>query len=49
MLQANAVSARIELDLRVGAALTRTQTMGLQVQIGTLADKMMSYGPYSIP
>ncbi|SCZ88447.1 BZ3500_MvSof-1268-A1-R1_Chr2-1g04416 [Microbotryum saponariae] len=30
MRQVNAVAARMDLDLRVGAALTRTQTLGLQ-------------------
>lgn len=44
MLQANAVAARIDLDLRVGAALTRTQTMGLQARFGELAEKVISYG-----
>lgn len=44
MAQANAVSARIELDLRIGAILTRTQTLGLQGAFTELADKVISYG-----
>lgn len=43
MRQANAVSARMELDLRVGAALTRTQTIGLQGKIAALTN-VVSYG-----
>ena len=42
--QANAVSARIELDLRLGAAFTRYQTLTLQALGGDLADKVISYG-----
>lgn len=42
--QANAVSARIELDLRLGAAFTRYQTLTLQALGGDLADKVVSYG-----
>lgn len=49
MLQAAAVQARIELDLRVGAALTRTQTLGLQARVPTLDDKIVSYGPCQFP
>lgn len=49
MLQANAVSARTELDLRVGAALTRTQTLGLQRHIPSLSEKLVSYGPCQFP
>ncbi|KAL8293634.1 hypothetical protein RQP46_000335 [Phenoliferia psychrophenolica] len=49
MRQANAVSARMELDLRVGAALTRVQTMGLQTRVPTLADNTISYGPCQFP
>lgn len=44
MRQAEAVEARIALDLRIGAAFTRLQTMGLQHRIPELADKVMSYG-----
>jgi DNA topoisomerase-3 len=44
MRQAAAVEARIALDLRIGAAFTRLQTMGLQNRIPELADKVMSYG-----
>lgn len=42
--QVNAVEARIELDLRIGYAFTRLQTMSLQALGGPLADKMLSYG-----
>lgn len=42
--QANAVSARIELDLRLGAAFTRYQTLTLQTLGGSLEDKLISYG-----
>ena len=37
----------MDLDLRVGAALTRTQTMGLQNRFADLADKLISYGALS--
>lgn len=49
MRQANAVSARMDLDLRVGAALTRTQTMGLQNRFADLSDKLISYGTFLPP
>ncbi len=42
--QANAVAARIELDLRIGAALTRLQTLSLQTMGPELAEQMLSYG-----
>jgi len=42
--QANAVSARIELDLRLGAAFTRYQTLTLQALGGDLENKIVSYG-----
>ncbi|SCV72038.1 BQ2448_4732 [Microbotryum intermedium] len=44
MRQVNAVAARMDLDLRVGAALTRTQTLGLQGRFAALAEKIISYG-----
>lgn len=44
MLQANAVAARIDLDLRVGAAMTRTQTLGLQARFPAILEKVISYG-----
>jgi DNA topoisomerase-3 len=50
--QANAVSARIELDLRLGAAFTRLQTMALQNMIPTQGDergKVISYGSCQFP
>ncbi|KAH7082299.1 DNA topoisomerase 3-beta [Paraphoma chrysanthemicola] len=50
--QANAVSARIELDLRLGAAFTRMQTMALQNMIPTQGEergKVISYGSCQFP
>jgi DNA topoisomerase-3 len=44
MLQANAVAARIDLDLRVGAAMTRTQTLGLQARFPGILENVISYG-----
>lgn len=44
MQQSNAVAARIELDLRIGAAFTRLQTIALQRLGGPLDQKMISYG-----
>ncbi|WAQ88490.1 hypothetical protein PtA15_9A617 [Puccinia triticina] len=44
MNQVYAVQARMELDLRIGAALTRCQTMGLQTRFQQLADSLISYG-----
>ncbi|KAM0753285.1 prokaryotic type I DNA topoisomerase [Meredithblackwellia eburnea MCA 4105] len=49
MRQANAVAARMELDLRVGAALTRTQTLGLQNKVAGLEESIISYGPCQFP
>jgi DNA topoisomerase-3 len=42
--QANAVAARIELDLRIGAAFTRLQTLQLQTVVTALKEKIISYG-----
>lgn len=49
--QAEAVSARIELDLRLGAAFTRMQTLSLRPMIEHLAaeSKMISYGSCQFP
>ena len=45
MRQANAVEARINLDLKIGAAFTRLTTMGLQSRIAGIEDKqVISYG-----
>ena len=44
--QANAVAARIELDLRIGAAFTRLQTLQLQTMGGELDGRVISYGRY---
>lgn len=47
LAQANAVEARILLDLRIGAAFTRLQTLTLQSQIAQLADTgVISYGAF---
>ena len=42
--QANAVAARIELDLRIGASFTRLQTLQLQGLGAALTDRILSYG-----
>ena len=44
--QVNAVAARIELDLRLGAAFTRFQTLSLQTMGAELADQIISYGSF---
>lgn len=44
MGQVNAVAARIDIDLRVGSALTRVQTLGLQGKFPALESKIISYG-----
>lgn len=46
MRQADAVDVRISLDLRVGAAFTRLQTMGLQNRLPDLGQKVISYGTF---
>ncbi|KAL6237636.1 hypothetical protein BDW75DRAFT_228501 [Aspergillus navahoensis] len=47
--QANAVAARIELDLRIGAAFTRLLTLQLQNLHVTLTQKVISYGSCQFP
>ncbi|PCH07497.1 DNA topoisomerase, type IA [Penicillium occitanis (nom. inval.)] len=47
--QANAVAARIELDLRVGAAFTRLQTLQLQTLGSPLDQGPISYGSCQFP
>ncbi|KAJ6131555.1 hypothetical protein N7523_001261 [Penicillium sp. IBT 18751x] len=47
--QANAVAARIELDLRIGAAFTRLQTLQLQAVVAALKEKVISYGSCQFP
>ena len=42
--QVNAVAARIELDLRIGAAFTRLTTLTLQVLGGDVRERVVSYG-----
>ncbi|KAI9102732.1 DNA topoisomerase [Phlyctochytrium arcticum] len=49
MRQAAAVDARSELDLRVGAAFTRFQTLQLSSQFGELDKKVLSYGLCQFP
>lgn len=44
MQQSNAVAARIELDLRIGAAFTRLQTVALRKLGGPLNQATISYG-----
>lgn len=43
-LQVNAVAARIELDLRIGYAFTRFNTLTLQTMGGDLSERVISYG-----
>lgn len=47
--QANAVAARIELDLRIGAAFTRFQTLSLQQLSPKLENQILSYGSCQFP
>ncbi|KAL8928129.1 MAG: hypothetical protein Q9172_001039 [Xanthocarpia lactea] len=48
--QVNAVAARIELDLRLGAVFTRFTTLTLQALGGELADqRVISYGSCQFP
>ncbi|KAK7893753.1 DNA topoisomerase [Exophiala xenobiotica] len=45
----NAVTARIELDLRIGAAFTRLQTLQLQSLSENLSQAVISYGSCQFP
>jgi DNA topoisomerase-3 len=47
--QVNAVAARIELDLRIGAAFTRLQSLELQRLSENLRDQIISYGSCQFP
>lgn len=47
--QANAVAARMEIDLRLGAAFTRFQTLCLQNMGEELQDRIISYGSCQFP
>ena len=44
MRQAEAVDARIELDLRIGASFTRFQTLSFQRRYPGLEEGVISYG-----
>ena len=44
MAQASAVEARILLDLRIGSAFTRLQTLNLQRRYEALKKEVISYG-----
>lgn len=46
---AMAVEARTELDLRIGAAFTRFQTLYLRKYFPELRDRVISYGPCQFP
>ncbi|KAK9765124.1 DNA topoisomerase, variant 3 [Basidiobolus ranarum] len=47
--QVDAVDARTELDLRIGAAFTRFQTLKLTPKFHELDQKLISYGPCQFP
>eukprot|EP01134_Creolimax_fragrantissima_P003790 CFRG3790T1 len=47
--ESDAVDARSELDLRVGAAFTRMQTLCLQPRFPELESQVVSYGPCQFP
>ncbi|KAI0779452.1 DNA topoisomerase [Fomes fomentarius] len=49
MAQANAVEARIMLDLKIGSAFTRLQTLNLQRRYEALKKEVISYGPCQFP
>lgn len=48
-LTSKAVDVRQELDLRIGAAFTRFQTMRLQKKFAALSQKLISYGSCQFP
>ncbi|KAF9426863.1 DNA topoisomerase [Entomortierella beljakovae] len=47
--QSDAVNARIELDLRIGASFTRFQTLSFQNRFAGLLEGVISYGPCQFP
>ncbi|KAL9654769.1 hypothetical protein ABK040_008563 [Willaertia magna] len=48
-LDSLAVEARKEIDLRIGAAFTRFQTMRLRQKFTGLSESLISYGPCQFP
>ena len=48
MQQVAAVDARSELDLRIGAAFTRFQTLKLQKRFSELANQLVSFGLFTL-
>ena len=48
MAQANAVETRILLDLRIGSAFTRLQTLNLQKRYEALKKEVVSYGMHVV-
>jgi len=48
-LVSEAVEVRKELDLRIGAAFTRFQTLRLAKKFRSLVDQLISYGPCQFP
>lgn len=48
MNQARAVETRMDLDLRIGAALTRIQTLKLQKAFPGVLENVISYGKLSV-
>jgi DNA topoisomerase-3 len=45
----DAVDARSEIDLRIGAAFTRFQTKRIQDKFGKVSSQVVSYGPCQFP
>jgi DNA topoisomerase III len=48
-LDSDAVDARMEIDLRIGACFTRWQTLRLQARFDGVGDMPISYGPCQFP
>ena len=47
--KSEAVEARLELDLRIGASFTRLQTLHIQQRFPQFKGKVISYGPCQFP